>query len=245
MLPKVGVFKFHIESYVCDFTGKATLSLIGNFILQAATIHAQERGFGYDQISKDNCAWVLSRLSIEMNEYPEYDQDLTVETWVEDVTRFFTQRCFAFVNKNGKTIGYARSIWAAIDMISRRPVDIHVWRPDLLDYVEKEKPCPIDKLTKIPEVTGVEPQMGYSIRYSDIDINKHMNSIKYIEHAINVFDLSVFKDHFISRLDIVYLAEGTFGDKLKLYKQNVSDNESIIDTRKGESSICRFRIIWI
>jgi|GEM_PF-5589784 len=30
MLPKVGSFKFHIESYVCDFTGKATLPVRGN-----------------------------------------------------------------------------------------------------------------------------------------------------------------------------------------------------------------------
>lgn len=243
MLAKVGRFPFHIESYVCDFTGKATLPLIGNFILQAATIHAQERGFGYDEISKDNAAWVLSRLSIEMYEYPGYDQDLTVETWVEDVSRFFTQRCFAFVDQDGKTIGYARSIWAAIDTVSRRPIDIPVWRPDLVEYIDREKPCPIDKLAKITEIMGVDPQMGYSIRYSDIDINKHMNSVKYIEHTLNVFDLEVFAQKRISRFDMVYLQEGRFGEKLKIYISQDS-NEYIIDTKKNDESICRARIRW-
>ena len=244
MLPKVGSFRFHIESYVCDFTGKATLPLIGNFILQAATIHAQERGFGYDQISKDNCAWVLSRLSVEMFEYPGYDEDLIVETWVEDVSRFFTQRCFAFINKDGRTLGYARSIWAAIDMLSRRPVDISVWRPDLQDYVDKEKDCPIEKLAKIPEITESELQMGYSIRYSDIDINKHMNSVKYIEHILNVFDLELFDQKKIFRFDMVYLQEGHFGEKLKLYINSQENDEYIIDTKKDNESICRARIVW-
>lgn len=243
MLPKIGEFKFRIESYVCDFTGKATLPLISDFILHAATIHAQERGFGYDRISNDNCAWVLSRLSVEMYEYPEHDKILTVQTWVEDVSRFFTQRCFAFINEDGKTIGYSRSIWAAIDMETRRPVDIPAWRPDLFDYVD-DKICPIEKLSKIPEVNDIEPQMGYSIRYSDIDINKHMNSVKYIEHTLNVFGLELFDHKRISRFDMVYLQEGHFGEKLKIYVSPQKGDEYIIDTKKNNESICRARIVW-
>ncbi|GHV59735.1 acyl-ACP thioesterase [Bacteroidia bacterium] len=244
MLSKTGSFKFHIESYVCDFTEKATLPVIANFILDAASIHAQQRGFGYAEISKDNVAWVLSRLSIEMSEYPGHNQDLTVETWIENVNHFFTQRSFRFIDQNGKTIGYARTIWAAIDTTTRRPIDIQVWRPDMLEYVEEEKECPIDKMSKIPSVEGVEPSIGYSVRYSDIDINKHMNSVKYIEHVINVFDLAVFKEKFIHKFEIVYLMEGVFGDKLKLYTQPVSENEYVIDTKKSNESICRTRIIW-
>jgi acyl-ACP thioesterase len=114
----------------------------------------------------------------------------------------------------------------------------------LSDYIDTEKECPIEKLNKIPSVDGVEASMGYSVRYSDIDINRHMNSIKYMEHAINVFDLSIFKEKYIHRFEIVYLAEGTFGDKLKLYKQSVSEDEFFVDTKKGEESICRIRIIW-
>lgn len=244
MLSKVGSYKFHIESYVCDFMGKATLPVIGTFILQAATIHAHERGFGYDAISKDNAAWVLSRLSIQMKEYPGYDQYLTVETWVEDVSKFFTQRCFRFIDKDNRVIGYARSIWAAINMITRRPIDIPTWRPDLANYIEADWECHAEKPAKILSVDGIEPTMGYSVRYSDIDINQHMNSVKYIEHIINVFDLSVFKDKFIEKFEIVYLTEGMFGDKLKLYKEKVSENEYLVDTKRGEESVCRSRIIW-
>lgn len=244
MLPKVGSYKFHIESYVCDFKEKATLPIIGNFILQAATLHASERGFGYDEMSESNAAWVLSRLSIQMDEYPGYDQYLTVETWVEDVARFFTQRCFRFIDKEEKVIGYARSIWAAIDMQTRRPIDIHVWRPDLKNYIETEKECPIDKLAKIIPVQNIEPAMGYSVRYSDIDINKHMNSIKYIEHVINIFDLDMFKNNRIHKFEIVYLAEGGFGDKLKLYRLDSTNGECLVDTKRGEESICRSRITW-
>ncbi|KAA6301711.1 MAG: hypothetical protein EZS26_002176 [Candidatus Ordinivivax streblomastigis] len=244
MLSKVGSFKFHIESYVCDFTEKATLPVICNFGLDAASIHAQQRGYGFEQISQKNMAWVLSRLSIEISEYPGYNQELIVETWVENVTRFFTQRCFRFIDPNDKVIGYARSIWAAIDLQTRRPVDIPERMPGLVDYIDADKICPIEVMAKIPPVEDIVPDMGYTVRYSDIDINKHINSVKYIEHVLNVFDLNSFKEKFIHRFDIVYLAEGIFGNKLKLYKHIDVDDTCIIDTKRENESICRCRISW-
>ena len=244
MLPKIGSFKFHIESYVCDFREKATLSVIGSFILQAATSHAQQRGFGYDAISKDHSIWVLSRLSIELAEYPGYDQDLTIETWIDDVGRFFTQRCFRFINQEGKIIGYARSIWAAIDVQTRKPKELLSWRSDFPDYIDNTIQCPLEKPSKIAEVEGGVPVMGYSVRYSDIDINCHMNSIKYIEHTLNIFDLDIFKEKDIYKFEIVYMAEGIFGEKLKLYKQEINPNEFLIDTKRGDESVCRSRILW-
>lgn len=243
MLLKVGSFRYRIESYVCDFNGKATLTVIGNFILEAATNHATERGFGYDDIVKDNAAWVLSRLVVEMYEYPGNDEEIIVETWIEDLTRFFTQRCFRFLNTDGKTIGYARSIWAAIDIKTRRPIDIPAWRPDLANYVDDTLECPVTKPEKIPGV-DLEPISGYSVRYSDIDINRHMNSIKYIEHTIDVFDLNAFKSGIIRKFEMVYLAEGVFGDKLKLHKENLNETEVLVDTKKDGTSICRCRIFW-
>ena len=244
MLSQTGSFKFHIESYVCDFAEKATLHVMSTYLFDAASIHAEQRGFGYKDISKDNVAWVLSRLSISLTEYPGQNEDLTVETWVEEVTRFFTQRCFRFINFESRTIGYARSIWAAIDMVTRRPIDIPKWRPDLSDYITQEIECPIEKMEKIHSVEGIEPVMGYTVRYSDIDINKHLSSMKYIEHVVNVFDLQMFKDNFIRKFEIVFLAEGMYGDKLKLCRNEISENEFIIDTKRGEESICRSRVIW-
>jgi acyl-ACP thioesterase len=244
MLKKVESFKFHVESYVCDFTEKATITEISRFLLDAASRHAQKLGLGYEHILKDNIIWVLSRLSIQMDEYPDHNQDLTVETWIENVSRFFTQRCFCLINQSGKIIGYARTIWAALDMQTRRPIDIQVWRPGMLKYVEAEKQCPIEKMNKIPPVEGIDSNMGYTVRYSDIDINKHMNSTKYIEHAVNTFDLDIFREKFIQKFEIIFLAEGMYGDKLKLSNQSVSENEYIVDTKKSDESVCRCRVVW-
>jgi acyl-ACP thioesterase len=129
-------------------------------------------------------------------------------------------------------------------MITRRPIDIPKWRPDMPDFIVPEAVCPIEKMEKIHSVDDVAPAMGYTVRYSDIDINKHLNSMKYIEYIVNVFDLQMFKENFICKFEIVFLAEGKYGDKLKLYRNDISENEFIIDTKRGEESICRSRVIW-
>jgi acyl-ACP thioesterase len=238
------MYHFPVDSYTCDFTGRATLSGISGYIMDAASRHAEERCFGYADITKDNVAWVLSRFAVEMYSYPAFNGAIGIETWVESVDKYFARRCFGVYDGEGAVLGYARTIWAAVNMATRRPVDIPAWRPDLSGYIAADKACPIKNVSRIPAVEGAEPCMGYSVRYSDMDINNHMNSIKYIEHIVNVFDLAQFMEKTIRRFEIVYLAEGKFGDKLKLYRQKISEDEILMDTRRGEESVCRSRIIW-
>jgi len=72
MLSKVGSFKFHIESYVCDFTEKATITVMSRFLLDAASIHAQEREFGYNILI--NCRFNIPLsifLKIPVFSFPE------------------------------------------------------------------------------------------------------------------------------------------------------------------------------
>ena len=71
-----------------------------------------------------------------------------------------------------------------------------------------------------------------------------MNSIKYIEHVIDLFDLEMFKEKQIRKFDITYLAEGMFAAGLHFYKQSADNREFIVDKKKGNDSVCRSRILW-
>ena len=52
---------------------------------------------------------------------PRAYEKFSIQTWVENVYRLFTDRNFAILNQEGKPIGYARSIWAMISMETRKP----------------------------------------------------------------------------------------------------------------------------
>lgn len=110
---------------------------------------------------------------------PYQYENFSVQTWVENVYRLFTDRNFAILDKDGKKIGYARSVWAMINLNTRqacRLVDF-AWG-SIVDYVCDE-PCPIEKPSRI-KVTSDQPIATLTAKYSDIDINGHVNSIRYI-----------------------------------------------------------------
>mgnify|MGYP000033059124 CR=1 FL=1 len=67
---KVGTYKFVAEPFHCDFTGKLTMSVLGNHLLNCAGFHAADRGFGIATLNENHYTWVLSRLAIELEEMP-------------------------------------------------------------------------------------------------------------------------------------------------------------------------------
>ena len=80
-MEKVGLFHFVAEPYLMDFRGRVTLPMIGNYLIHAASSHAGERGFGFNDMSERHTAWVLSRLAIEMKEYPTAFDKINLYTW--------------------------------------------------------------------------------------------------------------------------------------------------------------------
>lgn len=241
--PVIGKYEFTIDAYLTDFRGKATLPMIGGFMLQAATKHAEERGFGYSAMTSQQRAWVLSRMAIEMFEYPKNDTIFVIKTWVANVNRLFTERYFAFEDTDGKELGFAKSIWASIDLSTRRPTNV-LEMPGLTDYITQQN-CPIEGLTKIlPLKENYELATEFVVKYSDVDINKHLNSMKYIEHFVDVFDIEMFREKEIRRIEINYIAEGRYGSKLDIVKREESDGIFILELRDKDVNVCSTRITW-
>ena len=241
---KVGTYNFVAEPFHVDVNGKLTMGVLGNHLLNCAGFHASERGFGIAEVNENHYTWVLSRLAIELEDMPRQYEPFSIDTWVENVYRLFTDRDFALVNKEGKTIGYARSVWAMISMETRKPADLlNLHGGSLTDYV-CDRECPIDKPGRI-KVATEEPVWVYQTRYSDIDINGHVNSIKYIEHILDLFPMETFKEKQVKRFEMAYVAESYYGDSLSFYKEEKEDGSIDIEVKKNDQEVVvRSKIIF-
>lgn len=232
---KIDSYPFYVEPFHVDLTGRMFLGILGNHLLNAAGRHSQSRGWGIGALNETRHTWVLSRLSIELEEMPRQYEQGTIETWVESVMKLFTNRNFAILRQDGTPYGYARSVWAMIDMETRHPSDLlTLYDGDILNYVvsEEENHCPIAGHGRF---RFREPQLVRTIptHYSDVDINGHINSIKYIEHILDLFPIECFRDQRLQRFEIAYKAESYLGDSLSFYTQEVDANETDIEVRKG------------
>lgn len=242
---KIGTYSFVAEPFHVDFTGRLTLGVLGNHLLNCAGFHATDRGFGIATLNEDNYTWVLSRLAIELEEMPYQYEKFTVQTWVENVYRLFTDRNFALLDKDGKKIGYARSVWAMINLNTRKPADLLALHGgSIVDYVCDE-PCPIGKPSRI-KVASCEPAATLTAKYSDIDINGHVNSIRYIEHILDLFPIEKYRAKRIRRFEMAYVAESYYGDELTFFMDDAGEDVYQVEVRKnGGEVVCRSKVEFV
>ena len=165
-----------------------------------------------------NKTWVLSRLAIELEDMPREHDHITITTWVENAMKYFTKRNWEILSEDGKKVyGYAKSVWAMIDTVTREPQNIFAVNDGtIVSYVYPAKECPITDVSRVktPEMTEYTE---FKVEYSDLDVNGHLNSVRYLDHMMNTFPLDFLRDHDIKRVEIAYVAEGHWNETLRIY----------------------------
>lgn len=252
MLDKVGSYSFLTAPFHCDFSNRIFLSNLGNSLLNAADFHSNERNFGMHYLNTIHKTWVLSRLSIEIIEMPQAYSSYLVETWVDGVMRGFTHRNFRVIDAlSGKIYAYGRSIWAMIDTETRQPTDLLAVNDGLIvDYIEREKECDMQPFSRVKIEKDARLRQTVLTHYSDVDPNGHINSIKYVEHLLNLWSIEWYQQHDIKRLDVAYVAESHCGDRLHYYVEEQEKGTFAIAIKKEEPmgeeqiEVCRLKLTF-
>lgn len=185
------------------------LTLLINRLIEVATLHANELGIGYATLSGHGHTWVLSRVAVDVVRYPRVNDNYIVRTWICSMTRLFSERDFEICTADGQPVGYARTVWAALDVSTRSVADISYLQEagDLVAHKE----CPVEKPSR-PMPLKEYTSAGYTFKYTDIDFNRHVNSSRYIELLLNQWSLDFHDSHRLSRFEIAYLHEAYFGE---------------------------------
>lgn len=225
------------DAFHCDFTKKLCMGHLGNDLLNASDMHSTARGFGMTYLWTLNKTWVLSRLALELNDIPREHDKFVIETWVENAMKFFTKRNWEIRSEDGsKTYGYAKSIWAMIDTQTREPQDIFAINDGKIrDYLYPDKECPIKDVSRV-KTPQMEEYTEFKVQYNDLDVNCHLNSMKYIDHVMDTFPLDYLRDYQVKRIEIAYVAEGHWGDTLRIYHLAEDEQHYFRVTRMEDDS---------
>ena len=200
--------EFFLTAAECNPEKEMPLSLVMTRIIEMATLHANAWGVGYAKMIESNQGWVLSRVTVEMTRYPKVNEPYSFTTWIESYNPHFSQRNMEIRDHNDEVIGYVRTIWMVIDFATRESVDI-----SKLSYISENisgRECPIAPQGRLKTV---EPSRtaAYTFGYMDCDINRHVNTVKYLDLLQNQFSLEKYDREFVSRLEIAFLKETLHG----------------------------------
>ena len=85
---------------------------------------------------------------------------------------------------------------------------------------------------------GAELVRTIDTHYNDVDINGHINSVKYIEHVLDLWPLDWYRDHSIRRFEIAYVAEAHAGDQLSFYREADADGAFCVRIVRSDGTEC-------
>ncbi len=209
---------YRVHSFLCNNKGLIRLSSIAKFLQEIAWEHAEDCGAGYQSLRPEGLLWILYGLRMEINEFPVWNDNLSIETWGKKYENLFAYRDFE-IKKNGndQPVVKATSSWLLVDAKTHRPRRItrELHRIPALDR---------DALSLKPglvnDFTGYDARQELKVLYSDIDIYDHVNNTSYIQYCINSSPSLQLNAARIKSFDIRYVQESRLDEKL-IIKQSV------------------------
>lgn len=217
--------KYHIESSEVDQNLDLKLSSLMRMMQDVATDHAETIGFGKKNTIDKGMYWVITRYALTVLKYPKFLDDITIYTYPGDDMRFIFPRYFLVYNQNNELLIKASSSWMILDRNTRKVV-LKPFEGIVIpsEHHVDEEPLP---RKVIPSPTSfIESR---KVRYSDIDLNGHLNNTKYIEYILDSKTTEFYKHNKIKHILISYEKELLDGETIELYSNN-SNPEYMVGT---------------
>lgn len=222
--------------------GLMPLTLMVERLIEISTEHANSLGIGYAELIKKNIGWVLSRVSLEMYRYPRINETYVLTTWIESYNRFFSERNIAITAPGGEVLGYARTVWVAMDFEKRALANLT--QLDRRCFPVADLPCPIDRTPTLAPAGEGSTAVPYTFKYCDLDFNRHVNTVRYIELLLNQKSLEHYDAFVAGRFDIHFHHECRYGQTVELRVESADGSDTFdIVTPDGKHAIVA-RIKW-
>ena len=214
--------KFLIGLKDIEKEGKVKNRALLEYLEDIAAMHSAQVGYGVNDIEKTKLTWILLEWKLQVIKRPKYGQTLNIETWARYTNKCYSYRDFEIYDDNNELCAIATSKWLLIDIGKNRPIKIEE------ELIQKYNPeygksvFNILELEKIKEPEDVTTNFTYKVNRFDIDINKHMHNLNYINLAYEALPEEVYENEEFNVVRISYKKEVKLGDILicKYKKEN-------------------------
>jgi len=211
--PSVWHDDYRVRSYEIAPDSLLTLPMLCNYLQESAGNHAGSFGVATDQLLAEGRAWVLARLQVAVDRYPAWREDVTVETWPSALDRLYAQRDFLVRDADDTVVARATSQWFVMDIERRRPTRAPA---SLVDFERPDRPHALaPDRTSLASLDAPEHERLFSVRRSDLDLNHHVNNVRYVEWALEAAPDALTVSHRPCRLDVQFRAESLYGDTIR------------------------------
>lgn len=212
-----------VTSADTDFTKTLSPSSLVNMLIQIAWHHAEILGFGMEFLHRNKLVWMLSRMHLKIYNKPFWNNRLQLRSWPKGIHRLFYLRDFEVSDISNLTVAQATSEWLIIDLKTKRP---KLYQPENNIFQENKDRHAIDSL--VPNLKSGDTDFeifSNKVVYSDIDLNNHLTTTRYIDWMFDTFDLAFLEKYVCIDMVINFLRELPFGTEVIVKRHEISPEE--------------------
>uniref|UniRef100_Q9FQX8 Acyl-[acyl-carrier-protein] hydrolase n=1 Tax=Iris tectorum TaxID=114617 RepID=Q9FQX8_9ASPA len=208
---------FSIRSYEIGADQTASIETLMNHLQETALNHVKcagllGNGFGSTpEMSKMNLIWVVTKMQVLVEHYPSWGDVIEVDTWAAASGKNGMRRDWHVRDwQTGQTVMRASSNWVMMNKhmrLSKFPEEV---RAEIEPYFMECAPVIDDdnrKLPKLDDDTADHVRNGLTPRWSDLDVNQHVNNVKYIGWILESAPISILESHELASMTLEYRRE--------------------------------------
>ncbi|XP_074558596.1 palmitoyl-acyl carrier protein thioesterase, chloroplastic-like [Curcuma longa] len=234
---------FSIRSYEIGVDRTASIETLMNHLQETALNHVRRVGLmgdGYGctpEMSKRNLIWVVAKMQILVEKYPSWEDVVEIDTWVAASGKNGMRRDWHVRDyRTGQTVMQATSVWVMMNKHTRRlskiPEEV---RAEIGSYFMDRDPILDEDSRKFPKLeanTADHVQRGLTPRWNDLDVNQHVNNVKYIGWILESAPITILESHELATMTLEYKRECGWGSVLQSLTAISDDDDNAGDSAK-------------
>lgn len=178
---------FTLLSCDVDMNRSLRLSALFQKLQEAAIAHTIRLGVTREKTLDRGLLWAVTQYRLRIRRLPVYDEKVTLLTWPGKTMHLYFPRYFRLVDAAGRVLIDAASLWVLIDEKTRGivfPEEHDIYIKEVV--TGSELPLP-GRLRKVES----ETVSSFTVPYSCVDLNGHMNNARYYDLALDLMPASL------------------------------------------------------
>ena len=224
-------YEIRLNGLDVDGRGQCKASALLNHLQNAATLAAEDGGFSRETlVERYGAFWMLARSWYQLSRPLGYEDKLTIRTWHRGARSAIMCRDYDIL-ANGQLVGESVSAWVLADVNSHKLMRLSTI-PELTDTGGGAL-CKTMTLAKLRQPGDLAEAERRLMRYSDSDLNGHVNNTRYADFACDAVGMeNLPQDRYLAELRIGYLAECRPGEVLSIQTSGLGDSRFVrgVDT---------------
>ena len=213
------------------------LSRLLTFLQEAAIAHTEQLGAGRAKTLDRGLLWVLTLQQVTVTRLPAYDETVTLESLPGEMMHTFFPRYYRLLDDGGNVLVNASALWMLMDCKTRAMafpekvgVTIHGEKPDWA--------IALPRAPKLPQGGETQP---FTVPYSYVDLNGHMNNTRYLDLAEDRMP-DALRSRAVRELLTEYTGEAKLDETIRLTAE--TDETTFLLSGSGEKRLFRLGLYY-